>query len=209
MTDVPVLRGRVRDLTAGYMAGDRRSFEAFRELAALMLRLTVMAPQGGLRLTRRRDEPDRAVLGGHGGPVDPIPLNDGRWLRVSVSLALVETEAGRRMKVLKSGYQYQADNAGDVWICRYDYLREPGPDPHPQDHVQINAQLAHSEAPAVHLPRVHFPTGRVSLEALIRLLADQFGVSCNAPPETWRRALSESEATFQAIAHRPLSGPAD
>jgi hypothetical protein len=47
------------------------------------------------------------------------------------------------------------------------------------------------------------------LEALIRLLADQFKVPCNQSKGTWRRMLAVSEAPFIGIAHRSLSGPAD
>jgi hypothetical protein len=47
------------------------------------------------------------------------------------------------------------------------------------------------------------------MEGVIRLLADQFGVPCNEPPEVWRPVLAEAEQTFLDIAHRPLSGPAN
>ena len=51
------------------------------------------------------------------------------------------------------------------------------------------------------------PTQRISLEAVIRLLIEQFGVPANQPPDIWRPMLTESEAAFLEIAHRSLSGP--
>jgi hypothetical protein len=143
-------------------------------------------------------------------PAGALPLNDGRFLRLHVTLSLEDTPEGRRLKVLKSSFQYQVDQQGERWIVRYDYLREPGPDPHPQAHVQIRGALLEAGVPARRglLEHVHFPTGRVSVEAVIRLLADQFSVPCNEQPEVWRPVLAESERLFQEIAHRPLSGPA-
>jgi hypothetical protein len=192
------------------MAGGPEAFAPFRELAALLLGLTVLHHDGMVRLSYGPTGRDRAVLGGAAGPTDPLPLNDGRFLRLSVSLYLdPDDERGRLLKVSTSSYQYQADEAGKGWIVRYDYLREPGPDPHPQAHLQIRGALTEGAAlPRDRiLERIHFPTGRVSIESVIRLLADQFDVPCNEPPETWRPALAEAERTFLEIAHRPLSGP--
>jgi hypothetical protein len=187
------------------MAGEAASFEAFRQLVDMLLRATVLAPTGGLRLVFGPAGRTRGVLGGFGGPTDPLPLRDGRFLRLSVSLWLADTEQGPRLKVAKSGYQYQMSQDGKAWICRYDYLREPGEDPHPQAHVQINGSLA--ALPNAHLHRVHFPTGRISIEAVLRMLVEQFDVPTALPPDRWRPLLAASERAFEEIAHRPLSGP--
>jgi hypothetical protein len=148
------------------------------------------------------------VLGGMQSPTAPLPLNDGRYLRLTASLELQKTSEGPRLKTVQSSYQYQSDSGGRDWICRYDYLREPGDDPHPQAHLQVNGAFGEDMVSKSSLPRIHFPTGRVALEAMIRLLADQFEVPCNEPPEMWRPVLSESEQAFQRIAHQPPSGPA-
>jgi hypothetical protein len=183
------------------------SLEAFRELAAFLLALTAMDASGGVRITYHSNDRSRGVLGGWGGPTDPIPLRDGRHLRLSVSVELHETPHGTRLKVMTSSYQYQSDREGDDWICRYDNLRVPGADPHPQSHVQINAGFRGQAVPAVDLRRVHFPTGRMPLEGVIRLLAEQFGVPCAEDASTWRPVLAETERAFLDIAHMPLSGP--
>lgn len=166
-----------------------------------------MRPNASLRMSYAEGRRDRAALGGMSGPTDPVPLNDGRYLRLSVSVALEETPDGPRLKTLKAGYQYQADQQGKKWICRYDYLREPGPDRHPQAHLQVCGEPP-DYAPNADLHKVHFPTGRVAIEAVVRLLVEQFEVPSNESAEIWRPVLAESERAFQEIAHRPLSGPA-
>ena len=76
-------------------------------------------------------------------------------------------------------------------------------------HLQIRGTLTESDVPVYRdlLEHVHFPTGRISLEGILRLLAEQFSVPCNEPETVWRPMLAEAERTFLEIAHRPLSGP--
>ena len=207
--DLPHLLGQIRDLTRCYKAGrNPDSFEAFRELVFLLLSITVLDQSGGVRLSAgpRRDEIVR-VLGGWAGPDDPLLLNGGRFLRLTITLYLEDTGQEARVKVRNSSFQYQADRDGEQWIFRYDYVREP-PDPHPSGHLHIRGSLIQrclDQAQA--LEDIHFPTQRVSLEAVIRLLIEQFGVSSNQPAELWRSALAESEAQFLGIAHHFISGP--
>jgi hypothetical protein len=158
---------------------------------------------------------DRYVVSGPGFQ-GVVPLNDGRYLRLMISLYFEDVgEVGRRLKVSDSTYQYQQDNppvgrASDRWIFRYDYLRTPRSQ-HPGNHLQIRGTLIEDCLPnsKKSLERLHFPTMRVSLEAVIPLLAEQFKVKCNEPPKVWRRMLAESEAAFLGIAHRALSGPSE
>jgi len=121
---------RVRQLTDEYKAGDKRSFDAVRNLADFLLRLTVLKPSGGVRLASIQGPTKRFVAGGWNGPDDPLPLNDGKYLRLAITLELVETKDGPRLKVFESSIQYQADRDGKDWIFRYDYLRY-SPNPHP------------------------------------------------------------------------------
>ncbi|MBI3030945.1 MAG: hypothetical protein HYY64_15680 [Candidatus Rokubacteria bacterium] len=200
------LLGEVRDLTARYQSGSRESFLAFRDLADRLLRLTVLHESGAARLSAG-PRPNTFVLGGWNGPDDPLPLNNGRFLRVTVGLYLEGTEHGPRLKVEQSSYQYQEDREGDRWIFRYDFLRNP-PAPHPANHLQVRGGLLEDCLPqGLTLERVHFPTARVSLEGIMRLLVEQFGVPTNAAPEVWRPVLAETERAFYGIAHRSLSGP--
>ncbi len=193
-----------RRLTAAYQAGGPDAAQAFRELAALFLRLTILAPEGGVRFSSGPRGTADLVLGGWGGPDDPLPLRDGRYLRLTVRLYIAPPAEQNRLKVASSSYQYQLDREGERWVFRYDYLRIP-PALHPAAHVQINGSLAEAcLPPARSLSRIHFPTARISLEAVIRLLADQFGTPCGAEPDVWRPVLSETERAFLQIAHHPL-----
>ena len=206
--DLTFILGEVRRLSQRYKAGEPESFNAFRDLVALLLGITVLAPYATPRLVVGPRGRDVQVLGGRGGPGDPLPLNDDRgYLRLTATLSLVQVEDRGLLKVLDSSYQYQLDEAGDRWVFRYDYLRVP-PSPHPAAHLQIRGQLYENCLPGDRsLDRVHFPSGRVSLEGVIRLLADQFDVPCNQSSELWRPVLSESERIFHEIAHLPPSGP--
>lgn len=188
------------------MAGNRQSFDSFREMVSLLLGLTVMKTGGGVRLVSLKSREERFVVGGWKGPTDPVPLNDGRYLRLAITLELMATPEGPRLKSFDSSFQYQLDREGEHWIFRYDYLRYP-PGQHPPAHFQIRAKLTERSVlrQGQTLERIHFPTSRVPLEAIIHLLATQFGIKCNEPPEIWRPVLAESERLFFEIAHIPLS----
>ena len=56
------------------------------------------------------------------------------------------------------------------------------------------------------LERIHFPATRVSLEAVIRLLADQFHVRSLLQRGELRKLLTQTEREFLNIAHRAVSG---
>lgn len=190
------------------MAGNNpESFAAFRNLVQLLLSQTIMSDHDAVRLVRG-PRTDFRLLGGYRGPTEPIELRDGRFLRVTMNLFWVSTEEGNRVKVDTSNFQYQTDKGGDRWICRYDYSRE-APGRHPSNHLHLRGTLCENclEADQT-LERVHFPTNRVSLEAVIRMLIEQFNVPANTPPEIWRPLLTESEELFLKIAHQSASGPA-
>lgn len=149
--------------------------------------------------------PLKFALGGWRDPLDPLPLRDGRFLRMTVSL-YVDVEDRNYLKAEQASYQYQVD--AEEWIFRYEYLRNP-PHHYPASHLQVNADLrVPGTLPAgTELKDIHFPVGRFSLEWVIRLLAEQFGVPCQERPEIWRPVLAESERIFVGIARRPRSGP--
>lgn len=175
---------------------------AFRDLVSLILNCTILHPSGGVQIASGPGQD--FVLGGWKGPIDPLPLTNGLFLRVSMTLYREGTDQGPRVKVRSSSYQYQLDREGEQPIFRYDYFRFPRKQ-YPASHLQIYGTLAYAQQ--VDLDRVHFPTHRVSLEAVIRSLIEEFGVQSRTQPEFWRPLLAESEATFLGIHHRSLSGP--
>jgi hypothetical protein len=208
--------GRVRELVDAYLAGGGDAFAAFAELVNLLLRVTVLKGTIGTRLTSGPRSAgggpkDRIfVEGGFDVDRDIVPLNDGRFLRISITLFRQPHEGGHRLKVEHATYQYQVDEDGHHWAFRYDYERDPENE-HPACHLQIRGNLYENEL-RLHrglLERTHFPTGRVSLEAVLRLLIVQFQVPANTPADYWRPILAASEAAFERIAHRTLSGPSE
>jgi hypothetical protein len=201
------LSGRVREYTDAYRACNRKSFDAFADLAALLLGITVGAENDSVRIWRGEGSTDRALLAPISGAVNPLRLRDGRYLRITINLAIVDTEKyGPRMEAPDCSFQYQADEDGDDWVFRYDYKRDPAND-HPPAHLHVRGTL-HSDVLGPRLlERVHFPVARPTLEGVIRLLAGQFGVPTREEPDVWRPVLHESERLFFDIAHRPTSGP--
>jgi|SRR5579872_5243887 len=186
------------------MRGEEDAFDAFRELIGFLLSETVIDPNGSVRLTsgpRRAYDP--ISLGGWNGPDDPLPLRDGRLLRLSMTLYREPHEAAHRLKVMSASYQYQLDLDGKDWIFRYDYARDPK-NIYPAAHLQINGNLNVAGILSAERPlgRVHFPTDRFSIESVIRLLIVEFGVPSKNGNDYWSPLLRESEATFQSIAHR-------
>lgn len=193
------------------MDGGTPALIAYRDLTSKLLHLTVLDETQYPRLVYRSDSSDRAVLGGPQGPTDPLLLTDGRFLRVAVSLFIDrDDDRGPYLKVSKSSFQYQDDAEGERPIFRYDYLREPGPDPHPTAHLQVYGDLHEEDVlpDGMPLSRVHFPTGRISIEAVIRCLVEQFGVPSREETHVWRAALTQTERVFLQVAHTPRSGPA-
>lgn len=106
------------------------------------------------------------------------------------------------MKVSNSKIQYQEDFEGERPIFRYDYLRTPRGH-HPGSHLHIYGDLTHPGylPHGKSLGRIHFPTRRISLEAIIRLLVFDFEIDCNTDDAFWQPSLAESERLFREIAH--------
>jgi len=206
--DLTLPLGEVRTLTQRYKAGKNPdSFHAFRDLIQLLLGHTILQTGASARLSKGPRK-DAYVVGGNAGPTDPLPLTDGRFLRLTMRLFLTTTTDGPRVKVESSSFQYQMDKEGDRWIFRYDYVRS-APDQHPSAHVHVRGDLTEPCLAAKQgLEDVHFPTQRVSLESVLHLLIEQFKAPAHHPSEIWRPLLAQSEALFLEIAHKPLSAPA-
>jgi hypothetical protein len=206
-SELPHALAQVRELTRTYLSGKPEAFEAARFLLNHLLSVTVKDQRHSVRYSSLAGQkPNTKTLGVRS---QPLLLNDGRYLRLMLNLSLDEIkDAPAKLRVYSASYQYQMDEQADRWIFRYDYVRVPQ-DVHPSSHVQFRAEPIERGC----LPdgkifeRLHFPTGRVTLEAVIRCLVEQFDVPCHEESEIWRPILAESEREFEKIAHRPLSGP--
>ena len=194
---------KVRTLTRAAHVGGPDAAEAFGELVGFLLRLTVLDKAGTIMRYRKT-----AVAHVIGGPREegfsPLPLRGGRYLGLFIQL-YIDREDQDFLKVSKARYQYQLDEAGENWVFRYEYIRDP-PDHHPCGHLHVRGRLTEDCLPShATLDRVHFPTGRVSLEAIIRLLAGHFGIRAAASEDVWWPALFESETAFLKVAHKPTN----
>ena len=151
-------------------------------------------------------EGDNFALGSQEGPDVGIPLRDQKWLRLAMRLYVAPKKEKSYLKITSSNYQYQLDREekGNRWIFRYEYFRSAPNNKHPAAHLHVNGTLAHDPLPKKKtLARVHFPTGRVSIESVIRLLHFHFAVPCNEAESIWRPVLEQTESAFLEIAHKP------
>jgi hypothetical protein len=203
--DLSFQLGEVRRLNQILRQGGAEAISAYRELVNLLLRSTVMHEHGVVKLIRLSTDPTKAVIGGKGS-FDPIPLTNGHYLRLFALLYLAP-EPPHYLKVEDCSYQYQRDPGGTQWIFRYDYLRIPQR-AHPPAHIQVRGELSErNDVRAAELKDIHFATGRVSLEAVIRTLIEQFHIPPRTEKGIWRPILTVSERDFLEVAHQTLSGP--
>lgn len=154
MAELDHLTAKVRDLTRKFKAGDSSSFYAFKDLISLLLHSTIAKQTSGVRLFQGTEQHLR-VLGGLKNPKDPIALNNGHFLRLTIS-PYIDHAHHNALKIRQASYQYQLDrNNDDRWAFRYDYLRYPDNN-YPASHLQINAKLIvakhiRRDAPKIHL----------------------------------------------------------
>ena len=196
----------IRRFNAACRGGGPEALQAFYDLTSRLFCLTVGHKNAGVHLDRGIRHGHGTVVGGHGEDDQLIRLTNNHYLRLVIALYLPDGE-DRHLRTSLSVHQYQASQADSEWVFRYDYKRDPQGNRHPAAHLHVNARLK-TKGVSTKLPfdRVHFYTGRPTLEGTIRLLIEQFEVSSNSEPEVWRPALHESETSFLDVAHRPLPG---
>jgi hypothetical protein len=207
-TDLALALGNVRALTQGYLSGKPEAFESARALLAYLLQITVMHPAGVLLMTRGEKQREDVRTIGVPQSRQPIPLKDGRYLDVLMQLRREREKEMTKLRAYVVKFQYQQDHEGEDWIFRYEYLRTQR-DQHPASHLHVRGSLHASGCLPEHVPLedVHFPTGRPTIEAVVRCLVEQFNVPTNTHASFWRPVLAESEMQFIAIAHQTPSGP--
>jgi hypothetical protein len=128
--------------------------------------------------------------------MDGLPVELGRGtglsVRVSQQYRLVESpSATKPWRVTTVAYHYTLQESGGPEILSYQWHPNvPNSVSFPHLHIGPGAGLGREE-----FDRAHLPTGRVTLEAFVRLLIEDFDV----PPEkeNWEDELDESLAEFE------------
>lgn len=129
-------------------------------------------------------------LAGLGNP-EPIRLRDtDLGLSVALHYHIVEAEGERGpIKVSTSGYYYTVHDQDGRDILAFHWHPQVGVT-YPHLHIGAGAQAGRPE-----FEHAHIPTGRVALEAVLRLLIRDFGVRPLRPE--WDRELAEAEMDFE------------
>jgi hypothetical protein len=194
------LAGKCRELLDTCQSGESRaSCEAFAELIQTLLRATVLHRDAYLPLLKHpavRGQPEGAYAIGKLGEVLPLHQRKG-YLRLLLSFRVEASESAGgelKLKTLSSNIQYQTEKAEDSWIFRYEYFRYAPPRyVYAPGHLHVRG--SHED--------IHFPTGRVTIESIIRMLAYDFKVPTNEDVEVWEPLLQQTEETFIKIARQP------
>jgi hypothetical protein len=133
----------------------------------------------------------------------PLPLVNGHYLFIYQRLGLRREE--RYLTTLEYRYVYQATEADDSWIFRYEYLREPGESyDYPLSHLHVNAQPSEYTGER-DFPRLHLPAGpRVTIESVVRHLVTEHGVT-PISPTGWEAVLDDTEESFREIQRRRVA----
>lgn len=150
------------------------------------------------------DRPYSIVL----AEADPVPLDGLSSVTLSVShqfkiVKKVELENGP-FKATTLRYEYQfATSDGDNLITFHwapdtnDIAQKTYP------HMHIGTSMLSKETPILpgRFNKAHIPTGRVSIESVVRFAIEELGV--RPLKRDWQRALDRSEATFHFWSRRP------
>ncbi|MEU0936092.1 hypothetical protein [Embleya sp. NPDC005971] len=182
--------------------GGRKSFCACRDLFQKLLVITVMAEGQQVILRSGPKDAVRALEGAHRSAYAPtdtglVRLRDNHWLSIGMHLSLTKKN---RLAVGQSKFQYQWEEDRSSAVFRYDYSRA-SIHVHPAAHVNIHGSF--DAAGPQPLERIHFPTGRTSLEQVLRLLIQGFKVPAATPSDVWLPALASAEARFAEVANQP------
>jgi hypothetical protein len=153
---------------------------------AAVLKGTGDAPTGGPYLVVLYGQTGPAPLGG--------PHNIG--LVFQHTYVVVPTgEAGSRYRVHSRSYSYELTTTDERPLLRYDWhpdSDDEGAIPYPHLHLSGHTK-------PVDLTHAHLPTGRVSLEEVLRFAISQLAVPVHRDHQAdWAQILEANEAAFRA-----------
>lgn len=113
------------------------------------------------------------------------------WLSVSMQYKIVEADEDRGpYKVKMTSYRYGIEDKRGKEILSYDWHPNTGMlSPHLHLHVPT------SIPPIIDFHKKHLPTGRVSIEQILRLTVEEFGV--RPIRKDWGKILSDAQGQFE------------
>lgn len=160
------------------------------------------------RLTGDRDPYDPSTPHGitFGRSGDPAPLRgsagpSGLLLGVRHQYQIVPMVSPERpgsWRVSTTGYEYKLLDSLERELVVFHWQPGPtfrGPDyPHLHLSASLVARVSAIATRELPLDRVHIPTGRITIDAVVRMLVVEFGVAPLVPD--WERRLARTEAAF-------------
>jgi hypothetical protein len=187
------------------LAGGDESAMHFREFLQFLLSRTIMKDTSFLKVQQRND---RFIISGPNYSNEQIAtakpkellrslkLNDGHYLYLFYEAALDRTDHDY-LKIQLTKMSYHLDEWGREQLFRFDHLRK-APNKYPFSHLHVYGTWMHGYS-GKELKSVHFPVIRPTVEGIIRLLIDEFGVPCSLPDKEWREMLDQSEQKFVEV----------
>jgi hypothetical protein len=200
----------IRELFEATKQGGKDAPVAFQKLFQYLLSQTILAGGQSVRLYRLGSH--SFVLSGYPHPkaesnassddifrtFKALELKNKHYLYLYIR-AYLDKDDRNFIKVRDSRYYYQLDTDGRQLVFRFDYERF-GPEIHPPGHVHIYGKHWQAENNLPQMSKVHFPAGRPTLESIIRLLINDFGIKPNTADDVWRPILKYSEDEFLKMA---------
>jgi hypothetical protein len=151
------------------------------------------------------NEPNTAAF------VDPVSLRSqaggpsGLFLEVSHVFMIIEDRPGQwRVTTLMYAYSLLDSDQTDLLVYHWQPGADFGGPDYPHVHVSatLDAQTDAVTKTPIDLHSVHIATGRVSLEAVVRMLIDEFHIEPQR--DGWRELLGRTEAVFREEATRQI-----
>lgn len=198
---------RVLRFSPGSLLGSRKKpFRASREFATLIgeaVNATVShAPIAFVEIEGSEFEGYIAHAPGAFRAPESLPLVDGGFLYLYQRLVLRRKE--KFLTTAEYRYTYETSQTRDDWIFRYEYLREPGDDyPYPLAHAHFNG-TPEKYAGGKSFPALHLPTGRVTVEDVLRHLVVEHEIGPIS--DSWEQTLKETKESFEEIQRKRIRG---
>jgi hypothetical protein len=183
----------------------------FRELVQHLLSQTIVDSTSFVRITYSKESnisyihgPERSASESRNSvkgnkPYSPLKLNDGNFLYLYYE-NFIDRDDNDWLKTNVTKMAYQFDEGGYQQLFRFDYNRLVR-DKYPASHLHVYGKWdANRKTDKLKdLPNIHFPIVRPTIEGIIRLLVDDFGVDTHTSRTIWEPMLDMTEQRFKEI----------